>query len=395
MQPSALEGVRILDLSRLLPGPFATLILADLGADVIKIEQPGEGDYARSYRPRLGDAGAIFQLLNRNKRSLLLDLKTAEGKEIFIGLARRADVVIESFRPGVMSRLGLGYDQLTHENPRLIYVAITGFGQNGPYAGFAGHDLNYMAWSGALALSGKRGDEPLPLPVQVADLAGGALPATIGILAALLARANTGRGQMVDVSMTDGTTALLMGAIGDLAATGQVPVRGEGRLLGGRPCYRVYRTSDGKHVALAALEPKFWHAFCERVGRPDLKERAAPSDPGERTRVEHQLETLFATRTRAEWTELLAAADVCLAPVLDPEEALADAQLRARRLLTPLLLPGAQGETPQVRATPIFSETPATVRTPPPALGEHTDALLAELGYDAAARASLRAKKVV
>jgi crotonobetainyl-CoA:carnitine CoA-transferase CaiB-like acyl-CoA transferase len=341
-----LAGIRVLDLTRLLPGGFCTLLLADFGADVIKVEDMGAGDYARADPPS-------FAALNRGKRSIQVDLKSDAGRAAFLRLARDADVVVESFRPGVMDRLGVGWEVLREVNPTLVYCAITGYGQDGPLRDRAGHDLNYLARTGVLALS----EHPVQSSVQIADVAGGALMAAFGILAAL----RTGKGQFVDISMADGALSLLAMPAAQLLAGGPVPRRGE-LVLGGRLlCYRPYRCADG-WVSVGALEPTFWAAFCRGVGRPDLIEHQFDA-PGSEAHA--AVEAICASRTRAEWDAFNAEHDCCVEPVLELDEALADAQARG-------MVAGS------VLGNPIrLSETPADpFRGPPPGLGEHTDELL-------------------
>jgi alpha-methylacyl-CoA racemase len=262
-----LSGIRILDLSRLLPGAYASQMLADFGADVIKIEEPGGGDYTRFLPPySAGGMGVFFLAINRNKRSMTLNLKAAEGREIFLHLVKRADVLLESFRPGVLARLGLDYEQLKEINPRLIYCAISGYGQDGPYRLRAGHDLNYAGYAGLLHYNRGPNGEPAMPATQLGDLVGGSFMAVIGIMAALLGRGQTGEGQIVDVAMTEGVMALLPLISAIYLNTGEAPGPGMSSLDGGLPCYNIYETQDGKYLTLAALEYKFWHTFCERIG---------------------------------------------------------------------------------------------------------------------------------
>jgi crotonobetainyl-CoA:carnitine CoA-transferase CaiB-like acyl-CoA transferase len=364
---SALAGLRVLDLSRLLPGGFCSLLLADFGADVIKIEDTGAGDYARADE-------ASFASLNRGKRSVQLDLKSAGGVEAFLRLASGADVVLESFRPGVMDRLGVGWSVLRSVRPSLVYCAITGYGQDGPLAGRAGHDLNYLARAGVLALSGDADGPPVQASAQIADVAGGALMAAFGILAAL----HSGTGQFVDISMTDGALSLLAMPAAGLLAGGPPPRRGDIPLGGRLLCYRPYRCADG-WVSMGALEPKFWASFCLGVGREDLL-GAQFDRPG--SRAHRVVEQLMLSRTRAEWEAFNAEHDCCLEPVLELDEALASSQVRARGMVAGALL-----------GNPVrLSETPADpTRGPAPGLGEHTDAVLTEAGYTAAEIAALRA----
>jgi crotonobetainyl-CoA:carnitine CoA-transferase CaiB-like acyl-CoA transferase len=385
-----LSGIRILDLTRLLPGPFATLVLADLGADVVRVEDPRGGDWLRGLPPVAGEQAEAFHALNRNKRSLALDLRAPAGAATFRRLARRADAVIESFRPGVLDRLGLGFEALRAENPRLVLASITGYGQDGPYAGRAGHDLDYCAFAGVLAANGTR-EAPLPLGVQVADLAGGSWPAVAGVLAALLRARATGEGAHVDVSMTEGVLALLAMPLAIAGARGASIARGGELLNGGAACYGVYRTKDGRFVALGALEPKFFRTFCAAVGRPDLADRQLESD-GAGPRAE--LEALFATRTRDAWAAFAAEHDVCLAPVLEGDEPRADPQLRARGAFVAVETPYEGRAMPGV-ATPIRLRGEVAPRRPAPRLGEHGAEVLRDAGLDDGEIAALRAAGVL
>jgi len=385
-----LAGVRVLDLSRLYPGPFASLVLADLGAEVVKVEEPAGGDYLRWMPPLAGKQSGFFHALNRNKRSLALDLKAQGGAEVFLRLAARADVVLESFRPGVMDRLGIGYRALQEANPRLVLCSITGYGQDGPYRERAGHDLDYCAIAGVLAVNGPA-ERPLPPGVQVADVAGGSWPAVAGILAALVRRGTTGEGAHVDVSMTDGALAMLALQQGGADARG-APLRREREMLnGGGACYRVYRTRDGRHMALGALEPHFFAAFCQGVGRPELAERQLDGDG--RGPVE-EVEQLFLSRTREEWTRFAEEHDCCLAPVLEGDEPRSDPQLRARGLFLSVETPWEGRAMPSL-ATPVRLAGVATPREPAPELGADTDRVLASAGFAPAEVAGLRALGVV
>ena len=373
-----LEGVRILDLSRLLPGPYCTLLLADLGADVVKIEDPEGGDYIRQMPPLLGEAGsALFHALNRNKRSVALDLRSPEGREALLALAAGADVVVESFRPGVLDRLQLSYAALAARNPRLVLCSVTGFGQTGPDRERAGHDLGYVARAGVLGAAGAPHGRSDTWPgVQIADVAGGALFGAVGILAALRERDRTGVGRHLDVSMTDGALGLLHMQLA-AAWAGQPLHPGSGPLSGAYPCYSVYRTSDGRQVALGALEPKFWLAFCAAVDRPDLEARGY--DPDARPGVE----ALFASRPFAAWIELSRTCDCCLEPVWEGDEIEADPQLRARDLFFELADPRVPGGHVRSLRTPLrFGPQP---ERPAPALGAHTREELAAAGVDPAA----------
>ena len=385
-----LAGLRILDLSRLYPGPYATLVLADLGADVVKVEDPSGGDYLRWMPPLAGKQSGFFHALNRNKRSLALDLKAPGGAAVLLRLARRADVVVESFRPGVMDRLGIGWSALREANPRLVLCSISGYGQDGPSRDLAGHDLDYCATAGVLAVNGPP-ERPLPLSVQVADVAGGSWPAVAGILAALLRRGATGEGAHVDISMTEGALAMLAIQLGAADARG-APLRRSGEMLnGGSACYRVYRTGDGRFVALGALEPEFFARFCRAVGRPDLADRQLDGDG--RGPIE-ELEALFLRRTRDEWARFGAEHDCCLAPVLEGDEPRADPQLRARGAFVEVETPWEGRAIPSI-ACPVRLEGVAPRRAPAPELGADGEAVLQEAGFSAAEIAELGARKIV
>ncbi len=377
----ALSGIRVLDLSRLLPGGFCSLLLADFGAEVLKVEDTGMGDYIR-WSPPFHEgadesaASALFLALNRGKRSIRLDLKTDGGREVLLRLVREHDVVLESFRPGVMERLGVGYERLREENPRLVYCAITGYGQDGPFTGRSGHDMNYLGLNGLLGLSGDAGGPPVQSAGQIADLGGGALMAAFGILAALREREQSGEGQLVDVSMFDGSLAWLALVAARQLAEGTPPARGELELAGGLICYRPYACRDG-WVTLGALEPKFWQAWCRGVGREDLVERQFER-PG--TDAHAEVERIFLERTRDEWQAFASEHDCCLEPVLGLDEALDSELVRAREMVVSLDQPGA--ESVRLLGVPVkLSRTPGAPAGPGPALGEHTEKVLGSLGY--------------
>jgi len=390
-----LAGVRVLDLSRLLPGGFCSLMLADFGAEVLKVEDTGMGDYVRWAEPRYEGAersasSALFLALNRGKRSVRINLREEAGREVLLRLAREYDVLLESFRPGVLDRLGVGYERLREENPRLVICAITGYGQDGPYRDRAGHDMNYLGLVGLLGLSGDPDRPPAQAAGQIADVGGGALMAAFGILAALRERERSGLGQVVDVSMADGAMSWLALVAARYLCDGQVPARGSLELAGGLACYRPYACSDG-HVTLGALEPKFWQAWCRGVGREDLIERQF-DPPGSEAHVE--VERIFAGRTRAEWEAFAAEHDCCLEPVLGLDEALGSELTRAREMVVQVDQPGA-GPVSLLGPPVKLDRTPAAPAGPGPGLGEHTDAVLAEVGYDQAERDQLRASGAV
>lgn len=385
---AALAGIRILDLTRLLPGAFCSQMLADYGADVLKIEEPGRGDYNRQFTPIARKESGSFLLLNRNKRSLTLNLKKDEGKKVFLDLVRDADVVLEGFRPGVMKRLGLDYETLKAVNPRLVYCAISGYGQDGPDALRSGHDLNYLALTGALQLFGTPETGPIVPGLSIADVGGGSLMAAFGIVTALQARASTGEGQFVDVSMTDGLMPWLTYHGADYLFAGIEPRGGERPFLGGAPCYNVYRCADDRHLSLGIIEEHFWARFCDLVGRPDLVESQWPE--GDAAKKQYaELAALFASAPRDDWARRLADADIPASPVNTMAEGFVDRQLAHREMVQYIDHP-VEGRIPQFGFPVKFSDTPGTMRRPPPLLGEHNDEVLGDLGYDAGAIAALK-----
>jgi alpha-methylacyl-CoA racemase len=392
-----LAGVRVLDLSRLLPGPFCSLLLADFGADVIKVEDTAQGDYMRWSPPVYegadpSAASAMFLALNRNKRSVRLDLKDERGREVLFALVREADVLLESFRPGVLDRLRCGYEALRAINPALVYCAISGYGQDSPLRDRSGHDLNYLALAGLLGLTGDADGAPVQPAGQIADLGGGALMAAFGILAALRERDGSGEGQLVDVSMTDGTLAWLAMVAARFLADGARPRRGGLELGGALVCYRPYRCADG-WITIGALEPKFWAAFCRGVGREDLI--AGQFDPpGSATH--RAVEAIVAARTRAEWAAFAAEHDCCVEPVLDLDEVLSSDNVRAREMVVEVDQPGVERPVRQLGVPVKLSRTPGDpAQRPGPGLGEHTEEVLRELGYaDSEIRALLESGAV-
>lgn len=369
------------------------MLMADLGADVVKVEEPGKGDYIRWTPPIVGDFSSAHIALNRNKRSITLNLKTDRGRAVFEKLVGQFDVVIESFRPGVMDRLGLGYKHLSTLNPGIIYCAISGYGQDGPRSQVAGHDANYIGYAGVLSINGEEGRRPVLPGVQIGDLAGGGMAAVIAILAALHSRSVTGAGDMCDISMMDGAASWLSIHAADFVASEQIPQRERMHLSGEHPCYRVYPAADG-WLTVGALEPQFWAALCDAIGRADLKDDAFAM--GERRdQVINELEALFATKTRSEWMARLEGLDVCVGPVNDLAEAFEDPQLQHREMFVTADVPSAGPWTHVGDPIKLSTRSPNVVRRPPPKMGEHTSEVLAEIGITDAELEGLRTNGVV
>lgn len=376
--PFMLQGLKILDLTRLLPGPFATRLLADWGADVIKVEDPQGGDYARAIPPLLHGLGVHFLQVNSNKRSLALDLKNDAGRRVIRRLLTTHDTLIEGFRPGVMARLGLDYEDLKADFPRLIYASLTGYGRQSPYRLRAGHDANYLALSGALSLTGLP-DGSLAIPgSQVADITA-ALYLAFSVAAAAYGREHSGAGGFIDLAIADAAQTVLAMPFGEYAASGRAPGPADQLVSGCYVNYRIYRTADGGAMSLAALEPKFWHNFCEAVDKPHLLDEAyarnQPDNP-----VNQELEEMFASRTRAEWTTLFAAADCCCEPVLTLDEAPTHPHFAARRATRKATHPTA-GTYRQINTPFIGQPYEQAAYRPAPQLGEHNEEILGELGY--------------
>ncbi len=390
---AALEGIKVVDLSRMAPGPFCSMVLGDLGADVIRVEEPGGGRMARERASNAGDAAArrraAFSALDRNKRSVALDLKQPAAREALHALARRADVFIEGFRPGVVSRLGCDYATLSEINERLVYCSLSGYGQDGPYSGLVGHDINYISVGGALGVIGEAGGAPVIPYNIIADYAGGGFHAATAILAALMARSHTGRGQYVDVAMSDGVAYMLASLMSEYFASGVEPRRGVMGLNGGAPYYNVYRCADGGYISVGCIEPWFWSSLCEAMGREDLIE--GQFDPSRAEFVRSEMQAEFATRSRDDWWEYLSAIpNIAVAKVSSLSEAVRDPQnLRRRMVIEAGELDGAPVR--QVGIGPKLSDTPGSVRSLGATIGEHTDSVLRELGYSEDAIAAMRA----
>lgn len=394
----ALEGLKILDFSTLLPGPYATLMLADMGAEVLKISSASRPDLVLDYPPFIGsaeksadkslefherrdgdDISAAGAWLNRNKKTMFLNLKTAEGVEIVKELVKDYDIVLEQFRPGVMNRLGLGYADLRAVNPRVIYCSLTGYGQTGPLAHAAGHDINYMSLSGIISQAGRKAEGPSLMNFQIADVAAGSLNAVIGILAAAIYRQRTGKGQFIDVSMLDGCVPFNgMDGAGFLVS-GRQPKR-EGERLNGGSLYDYYETKDGEFLSVGALEPKFWRAFCTAIGREDLIDGGVFPDNADEVKAE--IRSIMKTKTRDEWLAVFEDVDACVQPVLNLKEALLEnEQIKARDMVVDVPMQNG-GNVKQLATAIKLSETPCEYKHAGTPLGADTQAIVEKLGYD-------------
>lgn len=388
-----LASLNILDFSTLLPGPFASLLLADMGAEVLRIESPNRLDLVRVLPPHDHGGSASHAYLNRNKRSLALDLKQPEALELVKQLLADYDIVLEQFRPGVMERLGLGYEALKAINPKLIYVSITGYGQTGPYKDRAGHDINYLALAGLSSYTGRTDSGPLPLGMQVADVAGGSLHGVIGLLAAVISRQQTGQGTHLDVSMTDCAFSLNAMAGAGYLACGEEP-GWEDQMLNGGSFYDYYRSRDGRWMSVGSLEPAFMQQLCGALGRPELAAQGLSPKPEQQRALKDALKVEFEKHDFAELCELFAGIDACVEPVLNLGEAVQHPQLQARELVTQV--PRGDGSAQAQIACPLkFSEALPAPRHVGAALGQHTDQVLAELGFSSSKIEELRRAKVI
>jgi crotonobetainyl-CoA:carnitine CoA-transferase CaiB-like acyl-CoA transferase len=394
---SVLDGIKVIELTRVPPAELPGMLLADMGADVLKIETPPDGPEDEDTRRK-----AAFAYVNRNKRSLALNMKAPEGQAIFARLAASADVIVEGFRPGVTKRLGADYETLRARNPRLVYCSLSGFGQTGPYRDYPAHDGNYLSLAGVLGLIGETGRKPVfPLNL-VADYGAASMHGALGIMFALFARERTGRGQLVDVAYLDTSIALLAPTpnMRFFFSDGLAPRRGEGFLGGSYPYYAVYETKDDKLLTIGCTEPWLWENFCKAIDRPHFVRFARTSDQfvraanAEEVQVREEIQAIMRTRTRDEWYAALVKADVCVGKVYDPEEMVADPQVQARDMVVDVEHP-VYGKVRQFGLPIKLSDTPGAVRQAAPATGEHTDAVLRELGVPDAEIRALRARKVV
>lgn len=381
----ALAGLKVLDLSMNLPGPYMTWLLAALGAEVVKIENPLGGDYARALGGSTGNKSPFFEAVNRNKKSVTLNLKHPEGRRLFLELLDQYDVLVEGFRPGTLERLNLGFETLRQKQPRLICVSISGYGQESPYRLRAGHDLNYLSLAGIIGMTGTTNGEPAIPGVQIADLAGGSLMAVAGLLAALLQREKSGKGQFVDIAMFDGALSLATMIFGAVQAGLEDPTPGKMLLNGRLPCYGLYATADGRYMSLGALEFKFWENFCTAVERPDLvsSQFGGPE-------IVDQVRQIFAGRTQQAWIEFMRDHDACCEPVLTMRETAESDLVSARSMLR------VSADGLSHLGCPIkLSESPPSEEVPAPALGEHTEEVLSRLGLSAEELGSLKGQGVI
>lgn len=388
----ALQGIKVVDLSRMAPGPFCTMVLGDLGADVIRVEEPGGGRMARERAASAGESearrNAAFNALNRNKRSIALNLKDEAAQKVLHELVKDADVFVEGFRPGVVSRLGCDYETLSGINPRLVYCSLSGYGQDGPYSGLVGHDINYISVGGALGVIGERGGAPVIPYNIIADFAGGGLHAATAILAAIIARGHTGKGQHVDVAMSDGVAYMLASMLSGYFGDGVVPSPGAMTLNGAAPYYNVYECRDGRYISVGCIEPWFWAALCRALGRDDLI--SIQFDESRAEYVKGELRDIFITRDQDEWWQTLSGIDnIAVAKVSSLDEMVSDPQNLHREMVIEAGEVNGQ-QVRQVGVGPKLSDTPGSVRFTGATTGQHTDEVLTELGYSAEDAAGLR-----
>lgn len=391
-----LAGIKILDLTRLLPGPVCTMFFADMGAEVLKIEDPKRGDEARYAEPMLKKNSQIFAHINRNKKSLTLDLQHSQTRDIFLKLVKDQDVLIESFRPGVMKKFGLDYDSLKKINPKLIYCSLTGFGQTGPYKDKPGHDLNFLGYSGVLDQTGRRGEPPAMSNFQMADLAGGAMMAAMSILAAFIRAQKTKQGCYLDVSMLDGLMSLSPISVGSFVLSKQKKTkisRGDDFLNGGSPTYQIYETKDKRYMALAAIENKFWLQFLDVIERPDLEKKYR--SPGKKSEpLRKELTKIFKKKTQKQWIKLLESRDTCCTPVLTFGEALENEQVKSRRLVQ-TRQHSTEGEVLQILMPLQINGEIHDQISDSPSLGKHTEQILCSLGLSLDEISSLKKSQLI
>ena len=392
-----LHGIKVIDLSLLLPGPLCSMYLGDMGAEVVKVENPRAADLTRYMGTKIKgnnyEETGFYLSLNRNKKAITLNLKKPQGREVLLKLLENADVLLEGFRPDTLSKMGIGYEQLKEKFPKLIYCAISGYGSNGPYKELAGHDGNYISYSGLLGITGQSGKEPVLPGFQVADIGGGTLPALTSILAALYAREKTGRGQFLDIGMIDGAFGFLSLHSGEFIASQEEPERGDMALSGGLPNYNVYKTKDSKYIMLGALEERFFRSFLRQINREELLE-GFKYERAYLDKIKPELEKIFLEKNRDDWEELFVNPNTCLSPVKTIKEAFEDEQLRARDMVVTMNHPKL-GEVKMIGSPFKFSETPCTYRLQPPAYGEHTNEILQSAGLSPEQIQNLKDKRVI
>lgn len=388
-----LKELKMLDLSSLLPGPFCSLILADLGMEVLKIEEVNQGDYFRKKGQVQNNYSSYFLSLNRNKKSMTLNLKMKEGKELFYKLIRKYDIVLEGFRPGVMDRLGIGYEELKKRNPEVILCSISGYGQDGPYRDRSGHDINYIGLGGILGLIGAKNETPVIPSVQIADIGGGGMMAAIAILVAVIHRQKTGKGQHLDVSMLDGVISWLSLHAGKYLIDKELPTQGDILLTGRYACYQVYKTKDGRYMSLGALEQKFWKNFCEAIGRKEfIRKQFVEGD--ERVLIIEEIRKLFQRKTQKEWVDFFRNVDACCEPILTIDEVFYHPQVLHRQMVIEFDDP-VEGKMRQLGNPIKSSQWSFEIHTPPPSLGAHTAEVLREIGFSANKILHLRKLKAI
>ncbi|MFP5384197.1 MAG: CaiB/BaiF CoA transferase family protein [Gammaproteobacteria bacterium] len=388
-----LSSLKVLDFSALLPGPFGTMLLADMGAEVVRLESPTRPDMVRALPPMDDGISVCHAYLNRSKKSLAIDLKKPEGVELVKKLVQEYDIVVEQFRPGVMDRLGVGYEALKAANPRIIYCSITGYGQDGPYRDRAGHDMNYLSIAGITGYNGRKASGPGPINVQVADVAGGSYHAVMGILAAVIHRQQTGEGQAIDISMTDAAFSMHALTAPPALVANQQPEL-EATQLNGGSFYDCYETKDGRFFSVGGLEPQFFMQFCAAIGKPELSTRGLVLVPDVVAEVKREIAGAMKQKTFAEWSAVFAAIDSCTEPVLTFSEACEHPQMKARQMLVDVPKPNG-GTQRQIASAIKFSTAKPRYDFIGAPLGKHTDEILGGAGVPAAELAALRKAGVI
>lgn len=389
-----LEGIRVLDLSRFFAGPFCTQLLADFGAEVIKIEDPKTGDPMRLVPPLIAEQNGVFYSVNRNKKSISLDLRKAEGQEVFKKLVQDCDVVLDLFRPGVMEKMGLGYDELSTINKRLIYCSLNGYGSNGPMRDAASHDINLLSMAGITGLTGNKGEKPAMSAAQIAGAAGGSLYAVIAILMAVISREKSGRGQYCDISMMDGALSLMTYSLGEYSGWQRRPERGNELMTGGYACYNIYQTRDGEYVSLGAIEGKFWANFCEKIDKEEFV--SMQWDPEKQDEMKIAIQNRMLDRDRDDWVKILGGNNSCFTSVLNLDELWDSPQVQARNMLLKLANFKDSGKDMFLTGNPVnLSQTPARIETSCPEKGENNQEILSAAGYSQEEIVRLKKEKII